>query len=343
MKKLTLGLLVLLMLTLGGCGDGGKPAASTDQVAPSAGGAAKTFQIGHILSNNPEDPYQVLCDNFAKNVEEMSQGAIKIEVIPNAQLGGERDMQEGMQLGTIDMALLTNVNIGSFLPEFLAFDLPFVFSSNAKAHEVLDGPVGRAMLDRFERIGIKGLAWGEGGFRHMINRKKAVHGPEDVKGLKFRSLENQLYIDTYQVLGTNPTPMAWTETFTGMQQGTIDGLDIPISVIYANRFYEVADYMSLTNHFYSPLMLTVSLNVWNKLSPEEQDILMKAAVKAGVDERAFVAEMEKIFLKEMVEKGLEITTDVDYDAFQAAVQPVYEKYRQKIGSQVLQEVLDAAK
>ena len=347
MKKLALYLMALTLIILPGCGESQsqKPAAGGDQpqAAPSAGEQVKKFQIGHILSNNPDDPYQVLCDNFAKNVAEMSGGKIQIEVIPNAQLGGERDMQEGMQLGTIDMAMITNVNVGSFIPEFLAFDMPFIFPSKQKAHEVLDGPVGRAMLDRFERIGIKGLAWGEGGFRHMINRKKTIVSPADVKGLKFRSLENPLYIDTYRAIGTNPTPMAWTETFTGMQQGTIDGLDIPISVIYANRFNEVADYLSLTNHFYSPLMLTMSLKVWNSFSPEEQDILMKAAIKAGADERSFVTEMEEKFLTEMAEKGLEITRDVDFPAFQEAVQPVYDQYREKIGAQVLDEVIAATK
>jgi tripartite ATP-independent transporter DctP family solute receptor len=308
----------------------------------AASTSSKTLQIGHILSSNEDDPYQVLCVNFAKNVDEMSGGTIKIEVIPNAQLGGERDMIEGMQLGTIDLAMLTNVNVGSFLPEFLAFDLPFIFPSAEKAHSVLDGSVGRAMLDRFERIGIKGLAWGEGGFRQMINKKRAIREPEDVKGLKFRSLENPLYIDTYRAIGTNPTPMAWTETFTGMQQGTIDGLDIPISVIYSNRFYEVADNMSLTNHFYSPLMLTVSMNIWNAFTPKEQDILMNAAIKAGKDERKFVSDMEQNFLSDMSKKGLKITTDVDYSAFQKAVAPVYENYRKKIGPDVLDSVLAAA-
>ena len=250
MKKIAIGLiLVMLIVALGGCGQQSPKQEPAKQAGP------KVFQLGHILSNSPEDPYQVLCVNFANNVKEMSKGAITIEVIPNAQLGGERDMVEGMQLGTIEMALLTNVNVGSFRPKFLVFDLPFIFPSTSTAYKVLDGPIGRKVLDSFDEIGIKALAWGEGGFRHMINKVRPIKTTSDVKGLKMRSLENPLYIDTYKALGTNPTPMAWTETFTGMQQGTIDGLDIPISVIYSNRFYEVAKHFSLTNHFYSPLML----------------------------------------------------------------------------------------
>jgi tripartite ATP-independent transporter DctP family solute receptor len=248
-----------------------------------------------------------------------------------------------MQLGTIQMAMLTNVNVGSFRPQFLVFDLPFIFPNTQTAYKVLDGASGRKVLDSLEGIGIKGLAWGEGGFRHMINKVRPIKTPEDVKGLKFRSLENQLYIDTYKTIGTNPTPMAWTETFTGMQQGTIDGLDIPISVIYSNRFYEVSKYLSITNHFYSPLMISVSMKVWNTLKPEEQKILMEAAKKAGDDERKFVQDKEKKFLEEMAAKGMEINKDVDYAAFQKTVQPLYEKYKEKIGGDLLNEVLKAVK
>jgi len=336
MKKIALLLiLILVMVTATGY------CAQADTKNATSG--HKMFQLGHILSNNPEDPYQVFCVNFANNVKEMTKGAIIIEVIPNAQLGGERDMIEGMQLGTIQMAMLTNVNVGSFRPQFLAFDLPFIFPNADTAHKVLDGAPGRKVLDSLEGIGIKGLAWGEGGFRHMINKIRPIKTPDDVKGLKFRSLENPLYIDTYKSIGTNPTPMAWTETFTGMQQGTIDGLDIPISVIYANRFYEVAKYLSLTSHFYSPLMITVSMKIWKTLTPEEQKLLMEAAKKAGNDERKFVRSKEQKQIEEMAAKGMKINKDVDYAAFKKLVQPLYEKYKVKIGADTLNEVIQAAK
>lgn len=339
MKKFSLIFMVLVLILTAAAGCGGS---SDSKSAPAATGP-KTFQLGHILSDKPDDPYQILAVNFSNNVKEMSKGSLKVDVVPNAQLGGERDMIEGMQLGTIQMALLTNVNVGSFRPKFMVFDLPFIFPDAATAHKVLDGATGRKVLDSFDEIGVKGLAWGEGGFRHMINKVRPIKEPGDVKGLKFRSLENPLYIDTYKSLGTNPTPMAWTETFTGMQQGTIDGLDIPISVIYSNRFYEVAKYLSLTNHFYSPLMLTVSKKVWDKLTPEEQKILMDAAKKAGDDERKFVQQSEKKFIDEMTAKGMNINSDVKYPAFQEAVKPLYEKYKEKVGADLLNEVLNSAK
>lgn len=337
MKKVSLVLLLVITSLFIGC----SPTTFKQPEEEINTTETKTFQIGHITSNNEDDPYQVLCVNFADNVKEMSNGTITIEVIPNAQLGGERDMIEGMQLGTIEMALLTNVNVGSFEPKFLAFDLPFIFSSSEKAHEVLDGPVGREALDSLEDLNVVGLAWGEGGFRHMINDTRPINIPSDVKGMKFRSLENPLYIDTYKAIGTNPTPMAWTETFTGMQQGTIDGLDIPISVIYANRFFEVADYLSLTNHFYSPLMLTVNKNIWDTLTPDEQNILINAAKKAGVDERQFVRDSEQKMIDEMKAAGMTINSDVDYEAFKAIVQPVYENYKDKIGEDFYNKVMQA--
>jgi len=307
-----------------------------------AAGQPKVFQIGQICSGNPTDPYQVICANFSKNVEEMSNGSIKIDVISDAQLGGEREMIEGMQMGTIDFALLTNVNIGSFLPEWMLFDLPFIFSSNEQAYEVLDGPIGTEILNSLEKLNIKGLAWGEGGFRHMINKIRPIKEPADIKGLKFRSLENPLFIDTYKALESNPTPMAWAETFTGMQQGTIDGLDIPIAVIYANHFYEVADYLSLTGHFYNALILTVSKTVWEKFRPEEQDILLKAAKKAGDDERQFVKSKENEFIEEMQAKGLKVN-NVNVEAFREMVSPVYNKYKEKIGPNLVDELFKVVK
>lgn len=303
----------------------------------------KTFQLGHILSANDDDPYQVFALNFAKNVEKMSNGKMEIEVIPNAQLGGERDMMEGMQIGTIEMCVQTNVNSGSFSPKFLAFDLPFIFNSSEQAYKILDGPLGRDVLDSLEPLGIKGLAWGEGGFRHMINKVTAIRKPEDIKGLKFRSLENPLYVDTYKALGTNPTPMAWTETFTAMQQGTIDGLDIPINVIKANRFYEVATYLSLTGHFYSPLYIAMSKSIWDNLTADEQNILMEAARKAGNDERKFVQNNESKAIEEMQKQGLKVNKDVDFAAFQEALTSVYEKYEEKIGPEFLEKLMKALK
>lgn len=348
MFKKTISIILVLLLTIGlltACGSSPSNNSGTTQNGSDSqsSGDVKTFQLGHILSANDDDPYQVFATNFAKNVEEMSGGKIKIEVIPNAQLGGERDMMEGMQLGTIQMSVQTNVNTGAFAPKFLAFDLPFIFNSPEQAYKILDGPLGREVLDSLEPLGIKGLAWGEGGFRHMINKVTPIKKPGDLKGLKFRSLENSLYVDTYKALGTNPTPMAWTETFTAMQQGTIDGLDIPINVIKANRFYEVSKYLSLTGHFYSPLYIAVSKSIWDNLSAEEQDIMMKAAKKAGDDERKFVQGNEKKAIEDMEAQGLKVNSDVDFAAFQDALAPVYDQYKQKIGAEFFDKLMKAVK
>ncbi|WP_286973923.1 DctP family TRAP transporter solute-binding subunit [Acetomicrobium sp. UBA5826] len=346
-KKNVFNMLVILIAIIGFLTSGESSASNSVVVAQlsnnQATGEIKTFLLGHILSANDDDPYQVFATNFAKNVEEMSAGKMKIQVIPNAQLGGERDMMEGMQFGTIQMCVQTNVNTGIFASKFLAFDLPFIFNNAAQAYKILDGPLGREVLDSLEPLGIKGLAWGEGGFRHMINKVRPIRVPSDVKGLKFRSLENPLYVDTYKALGTNPTPMAWTETFTALQQGTIDGMDIPINVIKANRFYEVAKYLSLTSHFYSPLYIAMSKNIWDSLSAEEQSIMMKAAKKAGDDERKFVQQNEELAINMMKAQGLQVNSDVDFAAFGKALSPVYEKYKDKIGTEFFNRLIQALK
>lgn len=297
-----------------------------------------SWQLGHILTGADNDNYHVFCTYFANNVKEMSGGKMQVEVLPNAQLGGERDMVEGMQLGTIDFAMLTNVNVSVFSPILYTNDLPFIYPDLKTAREVLDGELGREMLVSLEKLGIKGLAWGEGGFRQIITSKKEIRTPADLQGQKMRSLENQLYISTYSALGTNPTPMAWTETFTGLQQGTIDGLDIPIGVIYSNGFYQIAPYISRVNLYYSPLFIAVSLNIWDSLNAQEQEVLMNAAIKAGQDERAFNEEMDDEFVEDMISKGVTVIDDIDREGFQNAVTSVHDAYADQIGKEFLDKV-----
>ncbi len=178
MKKIGILLICLIMaVMMAGCGK--------TETKKEAG--PKKFQIGHVLSANAEDPYQVLALNFADNVKEMSGGKIDISVVPGAQLGGERDMIEGMQLGTIHMAIVGNISISAFNPQNSVFDLPFIFTSAEKAHKVLDGPAGTKTLNSLDKLGIKGLAWGEGGFRHMINKVRPIVNPADIKGLNLES------------------------------------------------------------------------------------------------------------------------------------------------------------
>lgn len=351
MKKLLVAIMSFVMLLAqAGCGGGGETSTSTpaaggstaapsESTATSPGGTQQVLQVGFTTSPNDDDPYNVFAMEFKKLVEERSGGAIRIDVMPSGQLGQEREMFEGMQLGTVDMAVMTNAYASNFVPAAGVFDLPFIFSSNQIAAQVLDGSVGQAVLGEFDSFGVHALAWGEGGFRHLVATSKAVRVPADFKGLKIRCMETKTYLETYGALGANAVPMAWSETITGLQQKTIDGLDIPISVIYSNGFPEFADYLSMTGHFYSPLIMCISSQVWDGLSAENQEILHAASVDAGNACRAHNAEVEGKLLQEMEGQGMNIIKDVDIPAFQETLADFYAAQKSNIGGTYVDDLL----
>ena len=215
---------------------------------------AKTIiKLGWTSSAGDTDPYAVGAREFKKAVEANSQGRIEVQLFPNRQLGDEKPMLEGMRLGTVDAGVITNAVIAQIEPAFQVNDLPFLYESEAQAQAVLDGPVGKKMAAKLDAKGIKLLGFMEGGFRNMINNVRPVLKPDDVKGVKYRVMQNPVFIGMFSSMGGNAVPMAWGETFTAVQQGTIDGLEIPLAVIDQNKYFEVTKYLSLTNHTYSAI------------------------------------------------------------------------------------------
>ena len=276
-------------------------------------------------------------------IEEKTNGRIKIEVKGGGQLGQEGEMFTGMQIGTTDMAVMTNAYVSGYIPAAGLFDLPFIFKNNEEAARILDGQLGTEVLNEYEKFGIKALAYGEGGFRHLVTLKNQVRKPEDFKGLKIRCMETESYIATYAALGTNAVPMAWSETITGLQQGTIDGLDIPISVIYANGFSDIAKDLNLTGHFYSPLIICMSKKVFDSFDENDKKILIESAKEAGQICRDFNKNSESKMLEEMKAQGMEIIDDVDIPAFQNILKDFYSKRSKNIGGNYVEELMKEIK
>lgn len=299
----------------------------------------KIFQIGFTTAAVEGDPYYVLAKNFSELVEQKSEGKIKIEVKGGGQLGQEGEMFTGMQIGTHDMAIMTNAYVSSFIPAAGLFDLPFIFKNSEEAAEILDGEIGAEVLKEYEEFGVKGLAYGEGGFRHLVTLKTPVREPKDFKGLKIRCMETESYIATYSALGTNAVPMAWSETITGLQQGTIDGLDIPISVIYTNGFPDIAKNLNLTGHFYSPLVVCISKNIFESLDDREKNILIEAAKEAGEICREHNRNSEEKMLEEMEKQGMEIIKDVNKEAFQEVLKDFYSSRANNIGGNYVEKLM----
>jgi TRAP-type transport system periplasmic protein len=221
--------------------------------------------------------------------------------------------------------------------------MPFIYSNKEQAHRVLDGPNGQRLMKLLEAKNIIGFGFAEGGYRHMINNVRAVFSPEDVSGIKWRVMPNPVYIGMFRALGGNAVPMAWGEVFTAMQQGTIDGLEIPIAVIYNNHYFEVAKYLSLTNHTYSALGLLMSKRKYDSLTKDQQTAVKKAARKAINEERRMNTENVKILVEKIKEKGMQVNEVKDPRAFRDKVKPVYDEFRSSIGNELLDSVLAEVK
>lgn len=278
---------------------------------------------------------------FGELVESKTNGSIKVEVYPNGQLGGDREVFESLQFGSIQGTTMSTGPIAQFVPKFNVFDLPFLFPNSEVAYGVLDGKIGTDLLAELESQNVIGLNYWENGFRHLTNGVKEVKTPDDVKGLKIRTLENDLHMDIWSELGANPTPMAFTELFAGLQQGVVDGQENPVGNVTANKFYEVQKYLSKTGHVYNASPFLISKDFWNTLSDEEKKAVQEAADEARDYQRELNQKEDEDGYKFLTENGMTVTdiSDEEKEAFLEKVKPVYEKYSASIGEEFVDELL----
>ncbi|MDR1621840.1 MAG: TRAP transporter substrate-binding protein [Synergistaceae bacterium] len=299
--------------------------------APFTAGAAPklSLKLGHAVPE--ENAYHYGALKFKELVEAKTGGEVQIDVFPNNQLGtGERDLLEGLQLGTVDVYVGSTGPMGGFEKRFLLFDFPFLFKDKKHVYSVLDGEIGQHILSLLGGKGMHGLAWMENGFRNLTNAKRSIGGVPDVKGLKIRTMENKVHMAMWRTLGVDPTPMAWSEVFTALQQGTIDGQENPIPVIYTSKLYEVQKHLALTRHVFSPAMIVVAKTVFDSLSQEHKKIFEDAAQEAALYQRQVCDKMENEFVDSLKQNGMEVTTP-DLAPFQEACKSVYEEFRGELG------------
>ena len=252
-------------------------------------------------------------------------------------------MVEGMRFGTVDAAIITNAVVAQLEPAFQLNDLPFLYSSEAQARKVLDGKVGDEMAKRLNAKGITVLGYMEAGFRNMINNKKPVQTPADVVGVKYRVMQNPVFIDMFNSLGGSAVPMAWGETFTAVQQGAIDGLELPLAFIDSLKVYEVTKYLSQTNHTYTALELLIGNKALAKLSPEQRKAVTEAGKAAVAEQRKVNYEQTQQMITVLKGKGMQVNSITDPAAFRKAVAPVYDKYKSSIGPDLLAAALEQVK
>ena len=288
-----------------------------------------TLRLAHVV--NEQDSFHVAAERFRDIVEERSEGRITVELFPNATLGAERTLLEGMQIGSVDMGVITNGPVANFLEEMAVFELPFLFPSVEAAHAVLDGEIGQELLDRLQEVNLVGLGFAERGFRNITNSQREIREPSDLQGLRIRVIENPVYIAAFRELGANAIPMAWTEALTAMQQGTIDGQENPVGVVYSFGLNETQTHMTMTRHIYAPAVFVMGAPMWNRLPEAAQELVVEAAREGGAHARAFNAEMEASQLEALSEAGMAIIEDPDLSPFQEAVAPVFATYGERFG------------
>jgi tripartite ATP-independent transporter DctP family solute receptor len=291
--------------------------------------AQTTMRISISTAQNSHQGIAI--DTFAKEVEKRTAGRYKVQTFYNGALGGERESIEAVQLGTQELAFSSTGPVPNFVPETKILDVPFLFRDKAHARAVLDGPIGQDLLKKFDAKGFKALAWAENGFRHMTNSKRDVKAPEDLKGLKMRTMENPVHIAAYKGLGIITTPMAFPEVFTALQQGTVDGQENPLSVIMSAKFDQVQKHLSLTGHVYSPCIFLMNKAAFDKLSAADKTAFVDAAREATKANRARVDQDDANGVAELRAKGMTVIENVDKSKFVATLAPVNAEFEKQFG------------
>lgn len=308
----------------------------TGGLATAKAQEVKKAKLGH--SFNDAHPRAVAMKQFAAAVSKATNGKVVIEVFGNSTLGSEDKMLIATQSGVQDVYMGALAPIAARKKELQIFDFPFIFGSDAEAAYVLDGPVGRKMLDGLSDMNLRGLVWSGGAFRNMSNSKRPLQTMAEMKGLKVRVMQSPMALASFNAMGMNAVPMAFTEVYPALESKALDGYEHPVVDMYANKMYEVQKYLTVTNHVYTPVALVASSKWWNSLTPEQQSAVQKAAE----DTRTFQRKAELADAVEVVgqlkAKGMSVTDmpAAELDKIRAAVQPVIDKNSEAIGTEFVQ-------
>ncbi|MFD1626184.1 TRAP transporter substrate-binding protein [Azospirillum griseum] len=269
---------------------------------------------------------------FAEIVAAKSGGKMKVQLHPNGALGGDVQMISALQGGIVEMTVLNAGLLSSLDPNFVLVDLPFQFDTPKEADAVMDGPVGRALLDRVQPKGLVGLAYWELGFRQLTNSRRAVTTVDDIAGLKIRVVQSPIYIELFKALGANAVPLPFPEVYTALETKTVDGQENPAPSILSAKLNEVQKYLTLSNHMYNPQAVLVSAKFWAKLNADERKLIEEAAQEARDYERAVSREQAGKAVEELKARGMTVTTlaPAEIEKFRAKIQPVIDSFSQKV-------------
>lgn len=304
----------------------------------SAAAADVTLSLGFVGGANA--PEAIAMKQFSDEISSKTNGRIEISLQGGGALGGDREVIESVQLGTVDLTVPSTSVVVNFAPEFAILDVPFLFRDFDHADAVLGGPIGQEMLDGLPEKGLVGLAFGGMGFRQLTNNVRPVKEPADAEGLKIRTQQNEMHIAVWKELGVLPTPMAIPEVYTALQQGVVDGQENPVGAIINNRFGEVQKYLSVTDHAFTPLVLLMSPTAFDALSDDDKTIFKEAAKNAMKRNRQEVEIVLKTGVEALQDQGVTVNTDVNKEAFRAKISPLVEQFAKKFGKERLDAIAE---
>lgn len=300
-----------------------------------ASAQARGARFGHGMADN--HPAGQAAKMFSAEMEKVSGGKIKTTVIANQALGPDAQMLGALQGGVQEYYTGSALSMLGQVKELGFQDVPFLFNTEAEAHAVFDGPVGKVLNEKLDAVGIHVLGWWENGFRHITNSKRPVNTLEDLKGLKLRTQPNPLTLDAFKAIGANASPLPWSELFVALETKAFDGQENPIVLMYTQRFYEVQKYMTLTGHVYSPLIFAVSKKYWDSLTPTEKQQMTTAAANATAFQRKATAAEAGTALQGMKDKGMQVTqlSAADLQTIRTRVTPAIAPHLEKIGPEFM--------
>lgn len=336
MKKVLSMILALTMAaSLVACGGNNTPAAPDTPDTPDAPAVESvTLKVGHVEAED-RSTHKALVQ-FKEELEEKTEGRIVVEIFPNAELGGDEELCESVAMGTIQMALPSTSVLTAYNEQIGVLDMPYLFTSSEAAFNALDGELGARIDEWIAGNGFVSLGYLYNGPRCTTNNVRPIYTPEDLSGLKIRVMSSPVFISMYETLGANPTPMSFSELYTGMQQNVVDGQENPPTLIYASGFHQVQKYLTLDEHVHNFLPILTNENWLNGLSADDQAILKECAANMVANQRAIELADNETIVATLQSEGMEVNelTADQLQAFVDAIQPMYDEYKASWGTEI---------
>ena len=336
-KTISCLLLVIMLLLITACGNQGTKPQEKAGPAQVAEGPI-VFKLGHVQT--ADHPYQKGAEKFKELVEKKSNGKIRVDIFPSSQLGGTREQMEGLQLNTVQFSICSVSQLGTFVPGFMAFTLPYIFRDAEHAEKVTDGEIGKSLVAQLESKKIKNMFFWANGWRHMTNNVRPIKNVEDVKGMKLRVQEAPIFVSFIKSIGAVPSVIPFGELYSALEQKVVDGQENPFAQIATSKLYEVQKYLSFTAHTYDIAIFAMSKTAFDKLPKDLQTVVEDASKEAGLFERQYAKSMESEYLKQLRDNKMQIEENVNLDSFRKAAQAVYKEQEAKIGKDLIEKIIN---